>query len=116
MLKYDKCLRETELYLKKNVNNRNNAEGKIAIHGLAPQYITDLINIKQQFGRMMLRSQSKLQLLPPRTITKKTLGDRSFMASAPKLWNRLPSNIRAVKDLNCFKILLKTHLFRQAFS
>ena len=58
---------------------------------------------------MMLRSQSKLQLLPPRTITKKTLGDRSFMASVPKLWNRLPSNIRAVKDLNCFKILLKTH-------
>ena len=36
--------------------------------------------------------QSELQLLPPRTITKRTLGDRSFMASAPKLWNRLPSN------------------------
>ena len=60
----------------------------------------------------MLRSQSEPQLLPPRIITKKTLGDRSFMASAPKLWNRLPSNIRAVNDLNCFK----THLFRQAFS
>ena len=30
MLKYDKCLRETELYLEKNVNNSNNAEGKIA--------------------------------------------------------------------------------------
>ena len=71
-----------------------------AIHGLAPQYITDLINVKQQFGRMMLRSQSELQLLPPRTITKKTLGDRSFMASAPKLWNRLPSNLRAVNDIN----------------
>ena len=88
-----------------------------AIHGLAAQYITDLINVKQQFGRIVLRSQSELQLLPPRTITKKTLGDdRSFMASAPKLWNRLPSNIRAVNDLNCFKTLLKTHLFRQAFS
>ena len=81
-----------------------------AIHGLAPQYITDLINVKQQFGRMMLRPQSELQLLPPRTITKKTLGDRSFMASAPKLWNRLPSDIRAVNDLNCFKTLLKTPL------
>ena len=50
-----------------------------AIHGLAPQYITDLINAKQQFGRMLLRSQSELQLLPPGTITKKTLGDTSFM-------------------------------------
>ena len=68
-------------------------------------------------GRMMLRSQSELQLLPPRTITKRALGDRSFMASAPKLWNRLPSNIRAVNDLNCFKHFLK-HIsgFRQAFS
>ena len=91
-------------------------QGYPRTHGLAPQYITDLINVKQQFGRMMLRSQSELQLLPPRTITKKTLGDRSFMASAPKLWNRLPSNIRAVNDPNCFKTLLKTRLFRQAFS
>ena len=45
-----------------------------------------------------------------------TLGDRSFMTSAPKLWNRLPSSIRAVNDLNWFKTLLKAHLFRQAFS
>ena len=37
------------------------------------------------------------------------------MASAPKLWNRLPSTIRVVNDLNCFKTLLKTQLFRQAF-
>ena len=44
-----------------------------------------------------------------------TLCDRSFKASAPKRWNRLPSNIRAVNDLNCFKTLLKTHFFRQAF-
>ena len=44
-----------------------------------------------------------------------TLGDRSFTASAPKHWNRLPSNIRAVNDHNCFKTLHKTHLFRQVF-
>ena len=69
-----------------------------------------------EHGAKMLQSQSELQLLPPRTITKKTLGDRSFMSSAPKLWNRLPSNITAVSDLNCLKRLLKTHLFRQAFS
>ena len=55
----------------------------------------------------MLRSQSEPQLLPPRIITKKTLGDRSFMASAPKLWNRLPSNIRAVNDLNVIHIAFK---------
>ena len=45
-----------------------------AIHGLAPRYIMDLIEVKQQFGHMKLRSQAKLQLSPPRTITKRTLG------------------------------------------
>ena len=77
--------------------------------------ILQRLALKQQFGRIVLRSQSEQQLLPPRTITKKTLGDRSFMASAPKLWNRFLSNIRAVNDLNCFKTLLITHLLRQAF-
>ena len=37
-----------------------------AIHGLALQYIMDLVNVEQQFGLMMLRSQSELQLLPLR--------------------------------------------------
>ena len=59
-----------------------------------------IIYVKQQFGRMILRSQSELQLSPPRTITKKTLGYGSFMVSVPTLWNRLPSNIRAVNNLN----------------
>ena len=33
-------------------------------------------------------------LQTPRTLTKKTLGDRAFLAAAPKLWNGLPSQIR----------------------
>ena len=33
-------------------------------------------------------------LQTPRTLTKKTLGDRAFLAVAPKLWNGLPSQIR----------------------
>ena len=68
-----------------------------AHHGLQHLYITDLINVKQQFGRMMLRSQPELQLLPPRTITKKTLGDRSFMASAPKLWEQIAIKSKSSK-------------------
>ena len=30
----------------------------------------------------------------PKTLSKKTLGDRAFLAAAPKLWNGLPSQIR----------------------
>ena len=35
-----------------------------------------------------------IMLQTPRTLTKKTLGDRAFLAVAPKLWNGLPSQIR----------------------
>ena len=31
-----------------------------------------------------------IMLQTPRTLTKKTLGDRAFLAAAPKLWNGLP--------------------------
>lgn len=47
--------------------------------------------------------------------TKKTLGDRAFENVAPKVWNRLPLEIRQCQSLNTFKVLLKTHLFKLAF-
>ena len=54
-------------------------------------------------------------LQTPRTLTKKTLGDRAFLAAAPKLWNGLPSQIRNEPNFHSFKGLLKTHFFRLAF-
>ena len=56
-----------------------------------------------------------IMLQTPRTLTKKTLGDRAFLAAAPKLWNGLPSQIRNEPNFHRFKGLLKTHLFRLAF-
>ena len=35
-----------------------------------------------------------IMLQTPRILTKKTLGDRAFLAAAPKLWNGLPSQIQ----------------------
>ena len=43
------------------------------------------------------------------------LGDRAFENAAPKVWNRLPIEIRQCQSLNIFKVLLKTHLFKLAF-
>ena len=37
------------------------------------------------------------------------------MASAPKLWNVLPGEIRSTNSVNCFKRLLKSDYFRLAF-
>ena len=56
-----------------------------------------------------------IMLQTPRTLTKKTLGDRVFLAAAPKLWNGLPSQIRNEPNFHRLKGLLKTHFFRSAF-
>ena len=84
-----------------------------AIHGQAPDYICNLICVKNPslYG---LRSNSQV-LLVPSMKTKKTLGDRAFTAPAPSLWNKLPCAIREEDNFNHFKFKLKTFLFRKAF-
>ena len=56
-----------------------------------------------------------IMLQTPRTLTKKTLADRAFLAAVPKLWNGLPSQIQNEPNFNRFKGLLKTHLFGLSF-
>ena len=87
-----------------------------AIHGLAHSYIMELITIKSSaMGRYALRSNNELLLKPPPCKTYTTLGDRAFVASAPKLWNALPVEIRNMNNVDHFKRLLKSHYFRLAF-
>ena len=85
-----------------------------AVHGLAPEYITDIITVKPK-SHYSLRSNSELLLQKPRLKTLKTLGDRSFALAAPTLWNGLPVEIRHAESVSSFKRLLKTYLFRKAF-
>ena len=65
----------------------------------------------QMLGILSVSGRNRAQ--PP--LTKKTLGDRAFENAAPKVWNRLPLEIRQCQSLNIFKVLLKTHLFKLAF-
>ena len=81
------------------------------IYGVAPQY---LLEIKVS-SRYQLRSYRGILLMDNTYMTKKTLGDRAFENVAPKVWNRLPLEIRQCQSLNTFKVLLKTHLFKLAF-
>ena len=55
-----------------------------AIHGLAPEYISNLIDIGDR-SRYSLRSNSGLLLNQPSARFRKTLGDRSFTSAAPEL-------------------------------
>ena len=86
-----------------------------AIHGQAPDYICNLMNVRN-FFTYGLRSNSKLLLLPPSTKTKKTLSDRAFTAAASLLWNKLPSAIKDEDNLKRFKSKLKTILVRVAYN
>ena len=87
-----------------------------AIQGLAPVYISELISIRDvSLSRYCLRLTNSLTLNYPALKSRKTLGDRSFFVAAPKLWNKLPSDIRDFNSINSFKTAIKTYLFRQAF-
>ena len=84
------------------------------IHGLAPEYLHELICVKAP-SRYHLRSNDQLLLSQPKFKSLKTLGDRAFISAAPNLWNSLPNDIRSAKTVDHFKKLVKTHLFKIAF-
>lgn len=84
-----------------------------AIHGDAPSYIRDLVTIKQPARQLRSATETRLTTSSmPRTVT---YGGRSFKYAAPRLWNALPSQVKNVQSLNCFKKALKTHFFRQIY-
>ena len=58
-----------------------------AIHGTAPVYMCELLQIYQP--SRSLRSESELRLVVPRFRTV-TYGANSFRTTAAKLWNSLP--------------------------
>ena len=84
-----------------------------ALNGLAPPYLSELLTVREH-GRA-LRSSNQLLLEVPRSKFKHW-GDRAFSIAAPRLWNKLPCNLRTISDLGLFKSRLKTYLFRMAFN
>ncbi len=84
-----------------------------SLNGKGPAYLADMFI---RYGAdYSLRSMSKDVFAVPKT-NKKCCGDRAFSVVAPKLWNKLPSNVKCAKDVNVFKTALKTHLFRVAYN
>ena len=75
-----------------------------AINGLAPNYISNLVNILCP-SKYLLRRNNEILLEP-----YKTLGDRAFAVAAPRLFNSLPGEIRHQTCFNTFKTNVKTYL------
>ena len=82
-----------------------------AQHGMAPRYIQDLI-VKCKKMRL-LRINNQYRLVEPRTCLV-TYGDRAFFAAAPRLYNRLPLDMKKCDSVNIFKQKLKTYLFKKS--
>jgi len=81
-----------------------------ALHGLAPQCLTDDCQLIAAAGRRQLRSSDAVTYVVPQTRT--CLGDRAFGVAGPRLWNALPINLRQSDlSLGQFRRALKTHLF-----
>lgn len=83
-----------------------------ALNGLAPQYLTDLLDPHIPVRRLRSSGAALLDVPTSRLVTK---GDRAFAVRAPTLWNSLPLDIRVANSIGIFKTKLKTHFYRKAF-
>jgi hypothetical protein len=86
-----------------------------ALHNMAPDYLKDLLNFKVS-NRPVRAKYVNLLIVPNRPVNANSYNDRAFENAAPKLWNKLPVEIRNTETLGSFKKLLKTHLFHMNYN
>lgn len=84
-----------------------------ALNGTVPNYLSELL--EKRHCTRMLRSSNQIVLCEPKTKLK-SYGDRAFKNCAPRLWNKLPQQIKLADTFVDFKAKLKTHLFEQAYN
>ena len=86
-----------------------------ALNGIAPPYISELVNLKTASRYNLRNSDDTLFMSNSSFKSRIILGDRSFKYVGPKLWNELLRDIRYANSEHICKRLLKTHLFRKAY-
>lgn len=82
-----------------------------------PQYLYDLLKPRTLNTDVVLRSVGDPYILfEPRAINGRAFGERSFSFCAPRLYNRLPIEIKKSSSVDVFKSKLKTHLFAKCYN
>ena len=81
---------------------------------MCPSYICDLIDPICD-RRSGLRSIEDGVRLAVKVAKLPTYGDRAFSFYAPRIWNKLPKELRKIESCDVFKSALKTHYYRIAF-
>ena len=87
-----------------------------ALHGLAPQYIREILTKRPEQTRSMRSNDTELLQVPPVGTKCIQYSNKNFIRFAPLLWNSLPLALRKCDKLIPFKRQLKTHLFSEAYS
>ena len=83
-------------------------------HGI-PDYMRKMLSDHQPETVISLRSSDDpLMLFEPRCSLQ--LGFRAFKTSAPRLFNKLPREIKESTNVNIFKKKLKTYLFSDCYN
>jgi len=80
---------------------------------MASEYLCELVSIRKSSRKLRSSSQILFQVPVSRL---KSYGDCPFSVAASTLWNRLPADIRNASSLENYKFVLKTHLFKVAFT
>ena len=80
----------------------------------SPAYISDLLTSAAGVpGRPALRTVSRGDFIVPQTNRK--FGDRPFCVAAPRVWNRLPADLRQLRSTQTSRRHLKTFLFAASY-
>ena len=84
-----------------------------ALNNQSPEYLSELI-VERELTRNLRTGSSRLLHVPKTEL--KSMGDKAFSVTAPKLWNVLPKNVRMKDSLHPFKCGLKSLYLNMAFS
>lgn len=85
------------------------------INNIAPDYLSDLVKLKEPCSSHNLRTNVDKHLLQIKNKPHYKKMEYAFSHFGPTTWNSLPVNIRSIVNINIFKSELKTHYFKQAF-
>ena len=79
-----------------------------------PKYLRKYLKTFRLETNIVVRHESDIhRLFEPRTNCK--LGERAFKYAAPRLYNKLPFEMRNIRDVKKFKTKLKTLLFSRSY-
>ena len=82
-----------------------------------PKYIADMLSPPVTISHLTLRSDDDpYHLHEPRAVDERAFAERSFVYTAPRLYNGLPATVKQLASVQSFKIHSKTFLFSRAYN